>query len=133
VAFVNFNYKEENPAERFYRYQQRSYCRWLFHTCYDRCTQVARYENLATDINSSSQRICTIDTAVTVLVKEKAPEDPPTPPIGKKKKKVFDFVGTSADSRRLVLLSSSEDFEDTFAMKRNILTKYLLSIARIVI
>jgi len=57
------------------------------------------------------------------LIKEKLPEDPATPPIGKKKKKVLDFVGTAGDSKRLVFLASSEDYEETFNMKRAILTK----------
>jgi translation initiation factor eIF-2B subunit gamma len=67
------------------------------------------------------------DAAITVLVKEQPEEDPQAAaagaPVKKPKRSNFDFVGLT-DQRRLLFLSSTEDFEETFRLKRSMLRKF---------
>jgi translation initiation factor eIF-2B subunit gamma len=67
------------------------------------------------------------DAAVTVLVKEQPDEDPAAAAAAgavKKPKRInFDFVGMT-EQRRLLLLSSTEDFEETFRLKRKMLKQF---------
>lgn len=89
---------------------------------------MVRKDSRVSSLYNLFPHICSItDAALTVLLKEKAAEDPAqasVAPGGRKRSKGTDIVGLEASSNRLLLLASTEDHQHSFKVRRALLLKF---------